>query len=324
MKSLLTKFFMLLSLLFFMQQTVYGSTAVGKIPQVAVALKKNLAAAAISLALIGGALPLAHAQQEEANPWTIVSEATPQYDYLHNVFNLHVASIAEPETQFLFPVAYLGKSVHGEDIFIAFARPAGTDLLEEAAADVDLSLINYRGEVREDISITGHAFAADALDGYFDLVVLSFAGTDLEISSPLQLGSYPYEDGGAVLRLASYQRHQTLPPMLEKEIAEVGAAGIRLGTRDDCRVVFNPNWASVGIGLSTCRGSGEKGFAHGSMVFHHHKLAGMQNASVNDFGLVRGISPDVVTAAASMLAGQHLPVEARGKLTTTWGALKRE
>ena len=259
MKSLLAKFFLILSLSFFIQQTVYSGTAVRKIFKATSALQKKVAAAAISLALVGGTLPLAIAQVEEAkeNSWTIVSEATPQYDYLHNVLNLHVTSRDEPDTQFLFPVAYLGKSVHGEDIFIAYERPAGISLLEETAANVDLSLINYRSEMWEDVSITGHVIAEDKLDGFFNLVILSFSGAELEFDSPLQLGTYPYEDGGA-------------------------------------------------------------------MVFYKHKLAAIQNASVNNYAIVRGISSDVAEHTTAMLAGQSLPVEARGKLATTWGALKKE
>ena len=56
------------------------------------------------------------------------------------------------------------------------------------------------------------------------------------------------------------------------------------------------------------------------MVFHQHKLAAIQNAAVNNFAIVRGISADVVEVAAAMLEGQALPVEPRGKLATTWGS----
>ena len=332
MKSLLGKSLLLLSLLLFIQPSAYSQG--GKLAKVTAALKKNLVGATLALTLVGALPFVAQAQEGEvqqnfaaeeevvASPWTIVDETTPQYDYLHNVFNLHVASIAEPETQFLFPVAYLGKSVLGEDIFIAYERPAGTSILEEVAADVELSLINYQGKVWEDVSIIGRTVVEDRLDGFLDLVILSIAGAEVDSASPLQLGIYPLTDGGAQVRLAGYQRQSYRPTMLEEEI-ELGAASFRLGTRDDCRVVFNPNWASVKVGLHTCRGGGKDGFTGGLMVLYRHKLAAIQNAAVNDFAIVRAISPDVVDTAAAVLAGQALPVEARGKLATTWGALKK-
>lgn len=341
MKSLISKFLLILSLLFFfIQPSAYG--AGGKLSQVTAALKKNLVVATLSLALVGGMLPLAsqaqerqEAQEEVAeSPWTIVDETTPQYDYLHNVFNLHAASKTEPETQFLFPVAYLGKSVQGEDIFIAYERPGvythAKSLLEETAANVDLSLINYRGEVWENVSITGHVVAKNIHDGFFDLVIFAVAGAELELPSPLQLGVYPHDDGGAMVRVASYQRQHRYANMLEEEIA-AGVTSLPLRTRDDCRVVVNPNWKSLGVGLHTCSGFGADadGFAAGALVFYNHRLAAIQNAAVqgvtgNIFGLVRGMSPDVVALTEAMLAGRALPVEARGKLTTMWGALKKE
>ena len=300
MKILFGKCLLLISLLFFIQPTADGMG--GKLSKPTVAIQKTLTAAAFGLVLAGSTLLPSVVQAQEAaeevveSPWTIVDESTPQFDYLHNVFNLHVTKVDEPETQFLFPVGYLGKSALGEEIFIAYEKPGWISLLEETAAGVDLSLINYRGEVWQDVSITHHAIAEDKLDGFLNVAILSIAGAEIDLPSPLQLASYPYDDGGAFVRLASYQRLAYRPSMTEEEI-ELGAASFRLGTRNDCRVVNSPKWASVGVGLHTCRGPGSEGFTGGAMVFRQHKLAAIQNAAVNTFAVVRGISPNIVETA---------------------------
>ena len=332
MKSLFKKFYLAI-LLLLVAQIGHSQPMHGK--GIAPLVKKQLAALVLSSSVVwGGVLPSAVAQeaaqavqeevQAEASPWTLVGEETPELDYLYNVFNLHVTRRDEPETQFLFPAGYLGKSVHGEDIFIAYERPAGTSLLEEVADGVDMALIDYSGQMWEGISIRAETVAKDALDGFLDLVIFAVVGADLELAQePLTIGAYPYDDGGAMVRLASYQRRSYRPKMLEEEIAEVGAAGFNLGTRNDCRVIVNPNWKSMGVGLHTCRGPGSEGFTGGAMIFYQRKLAAIQNAAVNTFAVVRAVSPDVVKRAAAMLAGNKgLSVEARGKLTTTWGALK--
>lgn len=336
MKSLLGKSVILLLGVLLVAQLGHSQPPVrGKIASIAPLAKKQLAALLLSGSVaLTGVLPSAVAQeaaqavevQAEVSPWTIVGEETPELDYLYNVFNLHVTRRDEPETQFLFPAGYLGKSVHGEDIFIAYERPGGTSLLAEAADGVDLALIDYSGQTWEDIAITAELVAKDALDGFLNLVIFAVVGADLELAQePLEIGAYPYDDGGAMVRLASYQRRSYRPKLLDEEIAEVGAAGFRLGTRDDCRVVVNPNWKSLGVGLHTCRGPGSEGFTGGAMVFYKRKLAAIQNAAVNTFAIVRAVSPDVAKRAAAMLAGSRgLSVEARGKLATTWGALKKK
>ena len=325
MKSLFVKLVMLLSLLFFVQQAAYGKgRMLGKFTQAKSVLQKSLTAAAISLALVsGGMLAQAQEAQEQESPWTIVNEDAPQYDYLHNVFNLHVTQVEDPDKQLLFPLAYLGKSVNGEDVFIAYEKPAWTSMLEELATDVDLSLINYRGETWQDVSITEHVISKDQLDGFLDLIIISVAGADLAMPDPIQLGSFPFQDGGALVRVAGFQRQSYYPTMLPEEI-ELGASSFHIGTRNDCRVVVSPKWEEVGVGLHTCRGGGTAGFTGGMMVFYRHKLAAFQNAAVDTFAIVRGITPQDVDLAGAMLAGQYLPVEARGKLATTWGALKKE
>ena len=327
MKSLLAKLFLFLSLLFFIQQPAHAGKMLGKISQFTSGLQQKLAVAAVSLALIGGALPIAQAQeamQEEVeSPWTKVDENTPQYDYLHNIFNLHVKHVDDHDKHLLFPLAYLGKSVYGEDVFIAYEKPAWTSMLEELDNNVDLSLINYQGEEWHGVSITEHVISEDQLDGFLNLIILSVAGADLDMPSPIQLGSYPFQDGGALVRVAGFQRQSYYPTMLPEEI-ELGATSFHIATRNDCRVVVSPHWEAVGVGLHTCRGPGSEGFTGGMMVFHKHKLAAIQNAAVDTFAVVRGITPADVSLASAMLAGQSLPVEARGKLTTTWGALKKE
>ena len=168
----------------------------------------------------------------------------------------------------------------------------------------------------------------DMTDGAYSILLLEIEGLDLADYPALMLDArFPYDEVRDV-ELLVYRRF--LSPRLRQQELDEGNFTLR---QLQCESIPHAMHARINNGFTTCGiNMVGKNLVLGALLLHNSKLVAMQDIDAQTLPwrdeldnplawLATGIPPRAVEFSMG-LREDALPVEARGKLATTWGAIK--
>lgn len=312
--------------------SVVGGNTLGKIG-------KAFAVSAISLALAAAPLKFTDAQggKTEADLTDVRAD-----DYAYQGAMLLRVTIPPPmlpeegdeaaeaaeAIEAAFHLAFIGVDGKGNSLLIGRERQSGVNVGDTLEKVAESSLYAWDGLVSSGLSIRRIDSFEDATgDGYYNVVLLQVEGLDLSTNyQPLAVSdSFPYMDERELEILAFRLFYH--PHLDETELP--GDSFTLRWMR--CNSIPHHNLAIIGNGLTTC-GIVDKDFSNGALIIHDNQLVALQSLNLPTMldadgnptaWLAIGLEERVVEYSLS-LGEVAAAVEARGKLATTWGRLKKE
>ncbi len=240
--------------------------------------------------------------------------------YRHGVVLLH-SSNPETGTDVAFHFIHVGSDADNNAVLIGRELALNTLVATFLGEGNNVSLYGWDGMIADNLTVNVTEVFEDSTDGIFNVVALTVEGLDLTDTYPSIAvdGAYPY-DSAVDLELLTY-RLVYLSLLNEGEIA---ADNFTLRWQA-CNHEPNAKAAVVNVGFTTC-GNPVGHVALGSIIFHNDVAVAVQSRPTGRRDqrtwLAAGI-PQSAVDFANTIGGNATLVEARDKLVTTWGALKR-
>ena len=242
-------------------------------------------------------------------------------DYRHGVVLLR-SSNPETGTDVAFHFIHVGSDADNNAVLLGRELALNTLVTAFLGEGNDVSLYGWDGMIADNLTVNVTEVFEDSTDEIFNVVALTVDGLDLTDTYPSITadGAYPY-DSVVDLELLTY-RLVYLSLLNEGEIA---ANNFTLRWQA-CNHEPNAKVAVVDVGFTTCGNPGGN-VALGSIIFHNGVAVAVQSRPAGRRDkrtwLAAGI-PQLAVDFANTIGGNATPVEAKGKLATTWGALKRD
>ncbi|MDE3270057.1 MAG: hypothetical protein OYH77_07215 [Pseudomonadota bacterium] len=301
---------------------------------------QTVAVSALGLALAAAPLQYVEAQGKTVEDLTAVVADDPAYRRGAMLLRVSIPPAAPAEGEEVaedsepreaaFHLAYIGGDGHGNSLLIGRERQSGINVGETLAKVAESSLYAWDGLVSAGLSVRAiDSFEDSTGDGYYNVVLLQVEGLDLAANyPPLKVSDeFPYADERD-LEILAFRLFYS--PYLD----ETELPGDKFSLRwMRCGSIPNPNQhlALLGFGVTSC-GIVDELFSNGALLIHDEKLVALQSLDTdvrvdeNDKPL-SWLALNIPTRAmeySQALGEVAAAVEAQGKLTTTWGALKQE
>ena len=234
--------------------------------------------------------------EEDEIHWMDVHEA-------HHTAALALQSIPaeEGEKPNTYTVAYVGDTDGGDAIVIGLG-------LDNIDTDVAYSAYSTDGLLVDSVHIEDIGFFDIGMEGFSQTTAFVVKGLSLAARyEPLRMAEFPVDDVGGELTMVTYWsgKDEEFPfPVARLRTCEIGESG---------------NWGKLGIGLTTCSPSS----AFRSVIYYGERGVGFHGGSSRELIFVEGISDGLLRFVRGLQGLDTLPVDARGKLSTTWGELKK-
>ena len=271
-------------------------------------------------ALLGLTLALTVPQIAAADNdhFTAVTAEDPAYQ--HSVMLLRSTN-AEDETDIAVHLVYVGNDADGNAVLIGREAAVDSIVQDYLLADSNYTLYGWDGVIAENFNVEVADVFTDKTNGIFNAIALTVEGADLSNYPSVAVdSSFPY-DSPVDLELLTYRLAYSTE-LLAKEI-EAGEFTLR---KQACNLEPNAEAAKVAIGFTTC--GNPAGFvALGSLIFHEGIAVAFQSRPTGRLDmnawLAAGIPQSAVDFVNAINGINVTAVEARGKVATTWGALKK-
>ena len=266
----------------------------------AVRVTQAVALAGALLATVPAAINAQEVLEPDEIHWMDVHEA-------HHSAAIALQSIPAEEdgTPKLYTVAYVGDTDGGDAIVV------GLGLDGDRGIDTELSYQAYStdGLLADNVQVEDIGFFDIGMEGFSQTNALVVKGLSLAARyEPVRLAEFPVDDVGGELTMVTYwsgAEENFAFPIARLRTCEIGESG---------------NWGKHGIGLTTCSPSA----AFRSVIYYGNKSVGFHGGSSREFIFVEGISDGLLRFVRGVQGLDTLPVEARGKLATTWAELKKQ
>ncbi len=227
--------------------------------------------------------------------------------------------------EYAFHLAYIGSDGEGNSLLVGREHLSRTDVGETIAEAEMFSLYGWDGMIGDNLTVRVIDSFEDVTDGAYNVLMLEIEGLDLAADyPPLMLDdSFPYAEVRH-MELLVYRRFR----LREQELEEGNFTLRQL----QCESTPHAMLARIDSGFTTCGiNIVGKNLALGALLLHNGKLVAIQDIDAQTLPwrdeldnplawLATGIPPRAVDF--SMTLSGALPVEAKGKLATTWGAIK--
>ena len=285
-----------------------GKQLLGKLQQIGTA------------ALLGTTLAFTVPQVVADEHVTAVTAEDP--DYRHGVMLLRTDDLEEGGSA-AFHVVHVGSDAQGNAVLLGREVALESVVADFLGEGYSLSLYGSDGLIADNLTVNVAEVFADKTDGIFNVVALTIEGLNLTDSYPSVAidGSFPYAEP-VDLELITFRPSAYGSLLSEAEIA----ADTFTSFWQSCNLEPDLEAAKVAAGFTTC-GNPTGTIALGSLIFMgdiavalHSRPSGRRDKQT----ALASAFPQEAADYANGINGNVTFVEARGKLATTWGALKRD
>ena len=276
-----------------------------RIAGVGTVLQKHVASMLIAGSVLLGAQQLPAQAQGEADAPQVWSEEMTQESY-NSVF--YMTPNQEGSTT-LRHVLYVGDTPEGEHLF------AGLYMYFLDAWQGDLHLYGSNGQLLADgVERTDVEVFPDPFNDFSVVNLFTIEGLELgEGYTPIMVMPYPIDEFGKELHMVAYGVNEEHPESLFNLVRQ----------QRTCKVTDPKGWGDVDIGMSTCAPpTGIIHSIHGAPIFNPEsgEMLGFYGEPTRAGYVV--LQREAFTEYSSGQQTGATAVSSRGKLSTTWAAIK--
>ena len=226
-----------------------------------------------------------------------------------------------------FHLVHVGSDEQGNAVLLGRELALDGVVANFLGEGYNLSLYGWDGLIADNLTVNLVEVFADKTDGIFNVVALAIEGLNLTDSYPAVAvdGNLFLHDAPVDLELVTF-RPNAYGSLLSK--AEI-AADKFVSHWQACNLEPDLEAAKVAVGFTTCANPAGT-IALGSLIFRddiavalHSRPSGRRDKQTS----LASAFPQDAADFANAISGNDTnvtPVEARGKLATTWGALKKQ
>ena len=284
----------------------------GEMAEKTALLSQHALAALISVGLLGGAMLTTPLQQATAQVEAVAAEeednALAWSEEVTRSDGVFYIALRNPDYEHIHHVLYVGDTATGEPMF------AG--MLLVGHEEDHISLYAHDGLVKQGFMQRDVVIFSDPLDLYAEVTVFTIEDLDLNGRyTPVVPELFPVTEVGQELQMVQYGVREDDPESL---------VDLPLKQRS-CEVLVGNAWNELGIGRHTCNALEDTHSSFGAPIFKmvNGKLVGFHSGTTpvganHAEGMTQEFIDFVIEQQASPTA-----VDSKGKLTVTWGAIKK-
>ena len=266
-------------------------------------LQKQAASMLLAGGLLLGAQQLPAQAQGEADVPQVWTDELTQESY-NSVFYM---TPNQEDSTTLRHVLYIGDTPEGEHIF------AGLYMYFLDAWQGDLRLYGSNGQLFADgVERTDIEVFPDPFNDFTVVNLFTIEGLELgEGYTPIMVVPYPIDEFGKELNMVAYGVNEAHPESLFNLVRQ----------QRTCEVTDPKGWGNVGIGMSTCAPpAGIMHSNHGAPIFKSGEMVAFYGEAARAGYVV--LQHEAFTEYSSGQQTGATAVSSRGKLSTTWAAIK--